>query len=236
MPGEGFKGLAAGADQPGDGEHAVMRQIAPDPEPLQALVDRLDYRSRQGWKVWLQDLDRGQGSEGLTLVVQRCGPDTYDPDRMLPVNHYFIVPAAAYDFRSWQRWLFDRLGDVDTHERMEFFILHDSPGSEHVTRPYAPSHGPGNDPYLVREVGTQEDVETTFRGEHSPQPGVTPPVIGAGLALELEGYRGQWVAVVDQHVVASADSAAGADANADHPDPLIFRVPMALGAFLGIGR
>lgn len=33
-----------------------------------------------------------------------------------------------------------------------------------VTRPYAPSHGPGNDPYLIREIGTVEDVETSFLG------------------------------------------------------------------------
>jgi hypothetical protein len=150
-----------------------LRQVAPDPAPLHWLVGRLEYRSREGWQVWLEDMDRGQGSEGLTLVVQRCGPDAYHPGRTLRVNHYFIVPAAAYDARSWRRWLFDRLGDVDTHERMEFFILHDPPGSEHVTRPYAPSHGPGNDPYLVREIGTLEDAETTFRGEHSPQPGMT---------------------------------------------------------------
>lgn len=63
-----------------------------------------------------------------------------------------------------ERWLFDRLGDVDTHERCENFLIHDSPGSEHVTRPYAPSHGPGSNPYLVREVGTVEDVETSFLG------------------------------------------------------------------------
>jgi hypothetical protein len=26
-------------------------------------------------------------------------------------------------------------------------------------------HGPGNDPYMVREVGTELDVKTSFRGE-----------------------------------------------------------------------
>jgi hypothetical protein len=149
-----------------------MTQVAPYPQALRALVDRLEYRKGDGWRVWLEGMmDRGQGSKGLTLVVQRCGPDTYNPDTILRVNHLFIVPAAAYDWRSWQRWLFDRIGDVDIHERMENFVLHDAPGSEHVTRPYAPSHSDGNDPYLVREVGTLEDVETTFDGRHSPQPG-----------------------------------------------------------------
>jgi hypothetical protein len=47
---------------------------------------------------------------------------------------------------------------------MEDFQIRDSPGSEHVTRPYAPSHGPGNDPYMVREVGTTIDQRTSYRG------------------------------------------------------------------------
>ena len=32
-------------------------------------------------------------------------------------------------------------------------------------KPYAPSHGPGNDPYLIRETGTDADQRTSFRGE-----------------------------------------------------------------------
>jgi len=146
-----------------------MRQVAPDPEPLRFLVDRLEYKP--GWQFTLTDLDRGQGSEGLTLVILRVGPDSYDHARILRVNHYMPVPPAAFDARSWQRWLLDQCLLVERHEACEFFVLHDSPGSEHVTRPYAPSHGPGNDPYLIRETGTLADVETTFRGEHSPPPG-----------------------------------------------------------------
>jgi hypothetical protein len=145
-----------------------MRQIAPDPEPLRALVDRLEYRD--GWTFGLADLDRGQGSEGLTLIITISTTDTYDRNHPIRVCHYMPVPPAAYDWRSWRRWLLDQLLLVERHEACEFFRLHDAPGSEHVTRPYAPSHGPGSDPYLIREVGTLEDVETTFRGEHSPQP------------------------------------------------------------------
>ena len=142
-----------------------MQQTAPYPEVLAALVEKLEYRHHLGWQVWLEDdlqrdkPDRHTGeSRGLTLVVQRCGPDTYNHDQMMAVNHYFPVPPATYDERSWRRWLFDRLGDVDTHERMEDFVI----GGE---RPYAPSHGPGNDPYMVRETGTDLDRRTSFRGE-----------------------------------------------------------------------
>ena len=75
--------------------------------------------------------------------------------------HYFPVPPAAYDVRSWRRWLLEQVLLVERHEACEFFQLAGD-------RPYAPSHGPGNDPYLIRELGTDEDVRTSFRGELLP--------------------------------------------------------------------
>jgi hypothetical protein len=148
-------------------EH-VMRQLAPFPHELADLVERVVYRP--GWKIALESLDRGQGSVGLTLVITTLGYDSYHPDRgeSYRVNHYFPVPPAAYDARSWQRWLFEQFLLVERHETMEFFAIADSPGSEHRVRPYAPSHGPGNDPYLVRELGTEEDQRTSFRGTVDP--------------------------------------------------------------------
>jgi len=152
-----------------------MRQEAPYPEILARLVKCLRYREDLGWKVWLEDdcqrdkPGRHAGeSRGLTLIVQRCGRDTYHPERTLPVNHFFAVPAATYNLESWTRWLFDRLGDVDAHERMEDFAIADSPGSGHVVRPYAPNHGPGWDPYLVTVIATGEDRRTSFRGDLNP--------------------------------------------------------------------
>ena len=67
------------------------------------------------------------------------------------------------------KWLFDRLGDVDTHERMEDFAIADSPGSEHKVRPYKPVHKPGWDPYLLTVLGTETDRRTSFRGELNPE-------------------------------------------------------------------
>lgn len=126
---------------------------APYPHELQALVDvcKLD----PGWSVFLDpDLDRGQGSQGLTLVILTRGFDTYHPERgrAYGVRHYFPVPPAAYDRRSWQRWLFDRYLDVLTHEGCEFFQVDGK-------RPYAPSHGDGNDPYMIRERGSDTDAQ-----------------------------------------------------------------------------
>lgn len=150
------------------GQARMMWQTAPDPEVLRYLIERLAYRP--GWTFKLADIDRGQGSEGLTLIITTRGYDSYHPDRgeNYRVNHYMPVPAAAFDSRSWQRWLFDQCLLIERHECMEFFAVHDSPGSEHAVRPYAPSHGPGNDPYLIREVGTETDQRTSFRGELNP--------------------------------------------------------------------
>jgi hypothetical protein len=141
-----------------------MQQTAPYPEALADLVGNLDYRSHVGWKVWLEDdcqrdkPGRHSGeSRGLTLIVQRRGPDTYDHGSVMVVNHYFPVPPATFDEQSWKRWLFDILGKVDDHERMEDFVI----GGE---RPFAPVHKPGADPYIVHQVSTPEDVDTDFTG------------------------------------------------------------------------
>jgi hypothetical protein len=143
-----------------------MTQTAPYPDALAYLVERLVYRP--GWAFKLAHTDRGQGSEGLTLIITTRGYDSYHPERgeHYKVNHYMPVPPAAFDERSWQRWLFDQLLLVERHECMEFFALI-APGDEEpaLMRPYAPSHGPGNDPYIVREIGTGLDARTSFRGE-----------------------------------------------------------------------
>jgi hypothetical protein len=137
-----------------------MQQVAPFPEVLESLVRLLSYRD--GWSFRLvTGLDRGQGSQGLTLVINVSGPNSYPPHNVTSVNHYMIVPAAAYDGRSWRRWLFDQIGLVERHERMEWFEIDGQ-------KMYAPSHGPGNDPYLVRELGTDTDRRTSFRGHLNP--------------------------------------------------------------------
>lgn len=131
-------------------------QEAPYPIELADLVAKLTYRP--GWSFGLGDVDRGQGSAGLTLVIRAhvvCG---YAPDRKRTVVHYMPVPPAAYDRRSWQRWLLDQCLLVERHEACEFFTVDGD-------KPYAPSHGPGNDPYMVREVGTDLDRRTAFTGK-----------------------------------------------------------------------
>lgn len=136
----------------------AMAQSAPWPHHLEYLVDHLELPLHPKWVVVLQEIDRGQGSLGLTLDIRTHGRDSYHPENEnYGVHHYFIVPAASYNRQSWQRWLFDRLMDVELHEMMEGYVIDGH-------RPYAPNHGPGHDPYTVRELTTDEDRRTSFRG------------------------------------------------------------------------
>jgi hypothetical protein len=155
-------------------------QEAPWPQILSDLVSALTYRP--GWRFVLQDIDRGQGSKGLTLDIITLGYNSRHPDRgpTYSVHHYMPIPPASYDRRSWQRWLFEQCLLVERHEACEFFCV----GGEY---PYAPSHGPGNDPYIVREVGTELDQRTKFTGEVLGA-GRCPDCYGTGHDIPSEGY------------------------------------------------
>lgn len=141
---------------------SLMYQTAPYPVELADLVSKLRYR--RGWTFDLLDTDRGQGSKGLTLIITTWGTDSYHPDRGdgYRVHHYMLVPPAAYDRRSWTSWLFEQLLLVERHECMEFFVIDGE-------RPRAPAHGPGNDPYLALDHGTDLDRRTRFTGEVAPE-------------------------------------------------------------------
>lgn len=150
----------------------LMRQEAPYPAELDSLVGSLTYKD--GWSFLLRELDRGQGSKGLTLVITVTTVNSYPPHEPLRVAHYMPVPPAAYDARSWRRWLFDQILLVERHEAAEFYRFpvppkYDAAANVHLAqpdeRPYAPSHGFGQDPYLIREIGTEEDQRMSFRNE-----------------------------------------------------------------------
>lgn len=138
-------------------------QSAPYPEKLAELVNKLQYKP--GWTFDLLHIDRDKAPDGtvlgagLTLDIVTKGYDSYHPERgqNYSVHHYRPVPPATYDMRSWRRWLLDQIRLVEDHEACEFFVIDGE-------RPYAPSHGPGNDPYIIREIGTEEDQRTSFRG------------------------------------------------------------------------
>lgn len=147
-------------------------QYGPYPDELEALVDQLKYRP--GWSFELKPLERdhagthGAAAGGLTFVILTGNRsldskhyegtmDAYHEGATRPVYHYFVVPAATYNRASWQRWLLDCLLKVETHECMEHFQIDGE-------RPYAPTHGPGDDPYVINQYSSDERRRTSFRG------------------------------------------------------------------------
>lgn len=136
----------------------VMLQRAPFPEDLSQIVKRVRYRP--GWTFSLVEIDRGQESKGLTLDITTKGYNSHHQDEgeHYRVHHYMIVPAAAYNYASWRRWVFEQILLVERHEACEFFWVNGE-------QPYAPNHGPGWDPYIVTELTTETDRATSFRGE-----------------------------------------------------------------------
>jgi hypothetical protein len=140
----------------------MIKQEAPWPAELEDLINGFKYKP--GWTFKLiADLDRGQGSEGTTLDIVSRTYNSYHPNagEAYYVHHYVIVPPAAFNRRSWRYWLLQRLIEIETHEACEFF----QDGDE---RPFAPNHGPGNDPYMIVTLGTEEEAKTSFRGDLNP--------------------------------------------------------------------
>lgn len=120
------------------------QQEAPYPVDLEELVTSASYRP--GWTFWLGNLSRGQECIGLTLVITARTVDSLNPKNPIAVQHLFPVPAAAYNRASWQRWLLDRVLDVEQHEACEFFRIDGE-------RVFAPHHSEGEDPYTVWMIG-----------------------------------------------------------------------------------
>ncbi len=134
-------------------------QVAPFPRELEALLPLLEYKD--GWDFRLFQYDRGQGSEGLTLVITIETPNSYAKDTIVRVKHLMPVPPAAFSEGAWRRWLLDQILLVEQHEACEFFTLDGE-------KPFAPLHGPGENPYVIVEYATDTQRRTRFTGEVKP--------------------------------------------------------------------
>jgi hypothetical protein len=138
-------------------------EVGPYPTELEELVKGCVLEP--GWHVELQerkrDDDHGRGeASGLTLVIVTLTYDTYHPERGrgYAVQHFFPVPITTWNRQNWQRWLFEQYASVLVHEAMENFQIDGE-------RPYAPNHGPGENPYTLREMTTDEARRTQFTGK-----------------------------------------------------------------------
>lgn len=118
---------------------------------LERVVD--EAQCKPGWSFSLADED---GAKRLIITID--GFDNYDPKRRFVVNHVHPVPAAVtYNERSWRRWFFEQCIRTMNHEIGESLRFNG-------VRPFAPMHGPGEDPYTVHEVRPESDALTTQDG------------------------------------------------------------------------
>lgn len=161
-------------------------QFAPWPTELEYLVKV--FRYKPGWSFYLeQDMDRDYEPDdpnherppigrGTTLRIisltynsygkhdaegNYIGEYSYNDPPDYRVAHYKIVPAATFTKEAWERWILDQCVEIETHEACEFarFVYDDG-----VDRPFAPLHGPGENPYVIHEFSTDEQRRTSFRG------------------------------------------------------------------------
>ena len=139
------------------------RQVGPDDAAavLAKLVPRITYKP--GWSFALEEIDRGQGCEGLTLVIRFTSPDSLDPSKTTEGVHLMPVLPAAYDEESWMFWIFEQIQLVEQHEAMEFFRVAGD-------QPYFPEHAPGRNPYRVATIKSREQVEQPAAPWHGGSP------------------------------------------------------------------
>ena len=119
---------------------------------LRQLVEKTKCKPK--WSFRLHDEDGA-----LRFVIRVSGYDSSQPDDLVPrtIDHYFPVPTATYNEKTWRRWMFEMCRRVENHELGEWFRI----GSEW---PFAPLHGPGEDPYTVHEFRPMVDELTTQDG------------------------------------------------------------------------
>ena len=126
------------------------RQAGPDDAAaiLAALIPRITYKH---WTLTLTECDRGQGSQGLTLILQAEVPDSLHDGQTVTFAHLMPVPPAAYNEAAWRRWVLEQIILVEKHETLEHYKVDGD-------APFFPCHGPGRDPYAILEVHDRQEA------------------------------------------------------------------------------
>lgn len=119
-----------------------------------------ETKCKPGWSFRLVDEDGA-----LRLFIKLVGTDNYDHSKPFVVNHVHPVPVTTYNEKSWRRWIFDQCIRTMNHEIGESLRF-----GEQELRPFAPMHGPGEDPYTVHEVRSEIDALTTQNGTIRSRP------------------------------------------------------------------
>lgn len=119
---------------------------------LERVID--ETKCKPGWFFWLADED---GAKRLVITIK--GVNNYDQTQPYTVSHYHPVPTTTYNAKSWRRWIFEQCIRTMNHEIGESLRF----GPDEV-RPFAPMHGPGEDPYTVHEWRPESDALTIQDG------------------------------------------------------------------------
>ena len=120
------------------------------------ILERIvsETKCKPGWSFRLHD------EEGAKrLVIRIAGVHNYDHSMPFTVDHYHPVPITTYNEKSWRRWIFEQCIRTMNHELGESLRF----GPDEI-RPFAPMHGPGEDPYTVHELRPEIDALTTQGG------------------------------------------------------------------------
>lgn len=127
-----------------------------EPKNTFALLEQIvrETQCKPGWSFRLVDEDGAK-----RLVIRIAGVNNYDHSEPFTVNHYHPVPIATYNEKTWRRWIFEQCRRTMNHELGESLRF----GKDEV-RPFAPMHGPGEDPYTVHEIRSEVDALTTQDG------------------------------------------------------------------------
>lgn len=123
-----------------------------------------ECQCKPGWQFRLKD-ENG----ALRLIITVPGVDSLNPERRFTVEHYHPVPVTTFNEKSWRRWIFDQCLRTETHELGEWLRFGEG---DNGMRPFLPTHGPGEDPYALREYRNEDDAFTTQDG--SMRTGVGP--------------------------------------------------------------
>lgn len=120
---------------------------------LSDLISRV--RCKPGWRFafYIEE----NGAKRLIITVAGIDARYSDSQQPIAVRHFFPIPDATYNEKTWRRWLFERCRGVENHELGEWFVIDGE-------RPFAPLHGPGEDPYIVHEFRPEIDARIVQDG------------------------------------------------------------------------
>lgn len=119
-----------------------------------------EAKCKPGWTFQLADV--GGGAKELRIRMEN-DVNNYDHSQPFAPFHPHPVPFATYNEASWRRWVFEQCLRTMHHEIGEALNFNG-------VRPFAPMHGPGEDPYTVHEIRPEADALTTQSGALRARP------------------------------------------------------------------